>query len=117
MHRHVQECLPYQSRALQQTGEPLHPIQVSGPLPNNPRGNQYIIVVINYHTKWVDLRPLPTCTAELATTLLFDEPIVLQSDRGTHFMNELWQHLTKHYGIQHCLSFPYHPQSNDLVER
>ncbi len=41
----------------------------------------------------------------------------MQSDRGTHFVNELIQRLTKRFRIKHSLSSPYHPQSNGLVER
>ncbi len=42
---------------------------------------------------------------------------VLQSDRGTHFVNEVIQELTNKFRIRHSLSLPYHPQSNGLVER
>ncbi len=47
----------------------------------------------------------------------FGAPRILQSDRGTHFVNELIQRLTKRFKIKHSLSSPYHPQSNGLVER
>ncbi len=47
----------------------------------------------------------------------FGTPRTLQSDRGTHFVNELIQRLTKRFKIKHSLSSPYHPQSNGLVER
>ncbi len=57
-------------------------------------------------------------------TFLYEEIIcrfgalrTLQSDRGTHFMNELIQRLIKRFKIKHSLSSPYHPQSNGLVER
>ncbi len=41
----------------------------------------------------------------------------MQSDRGTHFVNEIIQELTNKFQIHHSLSSPYHPQSNRLVER
>ena len=47
----------------------------------------------------------------------FGTPRVLQSDRGTHFVNEVIQELTDKFWIWHSLSSPYHPQSNGLVER
>ena len=44
-------------------------------------------------------------------------PEVLQSDRGTHFVNRVIEDLTEKFRIKHCLSSPYHPQTNGLVER
>ncbi len=61
---------------------------------------------------------------DTVVTFLYEEIIcrfgvlrVLQSDRGTHFVNELIQRLTKRFKIKHSLSLPYHSQSNGLVER
>jgi len=42
---------------------------------------------------------------------------VLQSDRRTHFVNEVIQELTDKFQIWYSLSSPYHSQSNGLVER
>jgi len=42
---------------------------------------------------------------------------ILQSDRGTHFMNKVIQRLIKRFRIKYSLSSPYHSQSNELVER
>ena len=41
----------------------------------------------------------------------------MQSDRGTHFINEVIQELTDKFQIWHSLSSSYHPQSNGLVKR
>ncbi len=41
----------------------------------------------------------------------------MQSDRGTYFINEIIQRLTKRFRIKYSLSSPYHSQSNGLVER
>jgi len=42
---------------------------------------------------------------------------ILQSDRGTYFVNKLIQRLIKRFKIKHSLSSSYHSQSNRLVER
>src|SRR6266540_1138507 len=47
----------------------------------------------------------------------FGAPRVIQSDRGTHFINEVIWKLTKRFRVRHSLSSPYHPQSNGLVKR
>ena len=41
----------------------------------------------------------------------------MQNDRGTHFVNELIQRLTKRFRVKHSLSLSYHLQSNGLIER
>ena len=47
----------------------------------------------------------------------FETPKVIQSDQGTHFVNEVIKELTKKFQVKHSLSLPYHPQSNGLIER
>ena len=44
-------------------------------------------------------------------------PEILQSDRGTHFVNRMIQDLIKKFRIKHRLSSLYHLQTNELVER
>ena len=44
-------------------------------------------------------------------------PEVLQSDRGTHFVNRVIEDLTEKFRIKHRLSSPYHFQTNGLVKR
>ena len=39
------------------------------------------------------------------------------SDRGTHFKNQMIQHLLQKFQIKQLFSTPYHPQTNGLVER
>ncbi len=47
----------------------------------------------------------------------FGIPRILQSDRETHFVNEVIQRLTKRFRIKYSLSLSYHLQSNRLVKR
>src|SRR6266508_3919878 len=99
-------------------------IDIVGPLPIIREGNRYIVVAMNYFSRWPEVRPLKMANADTVATFLYEEiicrfgaPRILQSDRGTHFVNELIQRLTKRFKIKHSLSSPYHPQSNGLVER
>ena len=39
------------------------------------------------------------------------------SDNGTEFVNLVAQDLYNHSGVQHCVTLPYHPQANGLVDR
>jgi len=82
------------------------------------------VIAIDYFSRWPEARPLKAANADTITTFLYKEIIyrfgasrILQSDRGTHFVNEVIQRLTKRFRIKHSLSSSYHSQSNGLVER
>ncbi|XP_065911163.1 uncharacterized protein [Dysidea avara] len=47
----------------------------------------------------------------------FGLPRVITSDQGSEFNNCLDKKLMKMMKIDHCLTTPYHPQANGLVER
>jgi hypothetical protein len=99
-------------------------IDIVGPLLATEVGNRYIIVAMDYFTRWPEARPLKAANSETVATFIYEEiicrfgaPQVLQSDQGTHFVNEVIKQLTAKFKIRHSLSSPYHPQSNGLVER
>ena len=79
---------------------------------------------MDYFSRWPEARPLKIANADTVAMFLYEEiicrfgtPRILQSDRGTHFVNELIQRLIKRFKIKYSLSSSYHPQSNGLVER
>ncbi|XP_042009098.1 uncharacterized protein LOC121757650 [Salvia splendens] len=43
-------------------------------------------------------------------------PRAIISDQGTHFCNRAVEALMRKYRVNHCLSTPYHPQSNGEAE-
>ncbi len=99
-------------------------IDIVRPLPITREGNRYIIVAMDYFSKWPEARLLKAANAETVATFIYEEIIcrfgalrILQSDRGTHFINEVIWKLTKKFRVKHNLSSSYHPQSNGLVER
>ncbi|GKB31758.1 reverse transcriptase domain-containing protein [Tanacetum coccineum] len=46
----------------------------------------------------------------------FGMPKALISDRGTHFCNKIMEKTMKRYGVNHCFSTSYHPQTSGQVE-
>ena len=48
---------------------------------------------------------------------LFGIPEKIRSDRGPHFIAEVFEELCKRVGIRHKLGSPGHPQSQEQVER
>src|SRR6266540_316050 len=99
-------------------------VDIVGSLPITRKRNRYIVVAMDYFSRWPEARPLKAANADTVATFLYEEIIcrfgasrTLQNDRGIHFVNEVIQRLTKRFRIKHSLSSSYHPQSNRLVER
>ena len=133
--QYVQSCDSCQRRGKWKREEPLHPIPVGepfhqigidyvGPLPRSTNGNRYIIVAMDYLTKWPEARATKEATADETVKFIYEDiicrhgcPGKILSDRGTHFNNQLLTKLTQKFQIQHLMSTPYHPQTNGLVER
>ncbi|GKE29413.1 reverse transcriptase domain-containing protein, partial [Tanacetum coccineum] len=88
-----------------------------GAFPNS-RGKKYILVVVDYVSKWVEAQALPTNDARVVIKFLrglfasFGVPKALISDRRTHFRNSQLEKALQRYGVTHKLSMAYHPQSN-----
>ncbi|GJU67162.1 putative nucleotidyltransferase, ribonuclease H [Tanacetum coccineum] len=92
-----------------------------GPFPNS-KGNKYILVAVDYVSKWVKAQALPTNDARVVIRFLrrlfarFGVPKALISDRGTHFCNSQLEKALQKYGVTHKLSTAYHPQTNGQTE-
>ena len=102
---YVQSCDNCQRRGKYKRNEPLHPIPVHepfyqigidivGPLPRTEKGNRYIVVAVDYLTKWSEAKALGEATAENVATFIYESiicqhgcPTRILSDRGTHFNN------------------------------
>lgn len=69
-------------------------IDFIGPFPSS-YGNQYILVAVDYVSKWVEVIALPTNDSKVVTKFLkkiiftrFRVPKTLISDGGIHFLNK-----------------------------
>nr|GEZ18565.1 reverse transcriptase domain-containing protein [Tanacetum cinerariifolium] len=89
-----------------------------GQFPNS-KGNKYIIVAVDYLSKWVKAKELPTNDARVVVKFfksLFGTPKAIISDRGTHFCNDQFAKVMSKYGVTHRFSTAYHPQTSGQVE-
>ncbi|RVW72467.1 hypothetical protein CK203_060488 [Vitis vinifera] len=69
-------------------------IDFMGPFPMS-FGNSYILVGVDYVSKWVE---------------------AIISDGGTHFLHRPFETLLAKYGVKHKVATPYHPQTSRQVE-
>nr|GFA80117.1 reverse transcriptase domain-containing protein [Tanacetum cinerariifolium] len=93
----------------------------SGPFPSS-KGNKYILVAVDYLSKWVEAKALPTNDARVIVKILkslfsqFGTPKAIISDRGTHFCNDQFSRVMSKYEVTHSLSTAYHSQTSGQVE-
>nr|GEU95338.1 reverse transcriptase domain-containing protein [Tanacetum cinerariifolium] len=86
------------------------------------KGNIYILVAVDYLSKWVKAKALPTNDAQVVVKFLkslfarFGTPRAIRSDRGTHFCNDQFAKVLLKYGVTYRLLTAYHPQTNGQVE-
>ncbi|GJR12314.1 reverse transcriptase domain-containing protein [Tanacetum coccineum] len=96
-------------------------IDFMGPF-SSSRGNKYILVAVDYLSKWVEAKALPTNDARVVVKFLkslfarFETPRAIISDCGTHFCNDQFTKVMSKYGVTHCLATAYHPQTSGQVE-
>nr|GEY68242.1 reverse transcriptase domain-containing protein [Tanacetum cinerariifolium] len=86
------------------------------------RENKYILVAVDYLSKWVEAKALPTNDAPVVCKFLkslfarFGTPRAIISDRGTHFCNDQFAKVMLKYDVTHRLATAYHPQTSGQVE-
>ena len=93
-----------------------------GPFPPS-YNNMYILLAVDYVSKWVEAIPTHTNDAKVVAQFLrshifsrFGTPQALITYNGTHFCNKVIDKVFLKYGVRHHTSLSYHPQSNGLAE-
>lgn len=133
MFRSCHACQIFDSKT-RRPPAPLQPIVVVGPFakwgidfmtcsPTSTGGHGYIIVVVDYFTKWAEAMPTLDNTGE-TTALFFSNHVVTRfgvpqaivTDHGSHFRNHMMVELAAKLGLSHDSSTPYYPQANGQVQ-
>nr|XP_025647775.1 uncharacterized protein LOC112742761 [Arachis hypogaea] len=98
-------------------------IDLVGPFPTAPGQLGYLIVAIDYYTKWIEAEPLSSITATQCRKFLwrqiitrFGIPEIVISDNGTQFTDKKFREFLEGLRVSHRFSSVEHPQTNGQVE-
>ncbi|MCO5603592.1 hypothetical protein L7F22_057743 [Adiantum nelumboides] len=99
-------------------------IDAIGSLPRSNSGKLYIIMGVDYMTRWAEATTSARITTKEVAKFVYESicckfgvPLEILSDRGPGFRNDLVGELMKKLGIEKRHSTPYYPQCNGLVEK
>jgi hypothetical protein len=99
-------------------------VDILGPLVETERGMKYIMVVVDYFSKWTEAYALPdqksmTVAEALVTNfvLRFGCPLQLHCDQGPNWESHLFKDVCTLLGICKTRTTPYRPESDGMVER
>lgn len=98
-------------------------LDIVGPLPKSARGHQYILVILDYATRYPEAIPLRKATSRQIAKELFllftsmGIPKEILTDQGSPFMSRVMKELCALLKIKQLRTLVYHPQTDGLVER
>ena len=99
-------------------------MDIIGPLPTSRKGNRYILIFVDYLTRYTEAFALkeigaPTIAKYFVERIIcrYGSPKVLHSDQGTNFTSSFMREVTTICKTKQTFSTPYHPEGNGLVER
>ena len=98
-------------------------LDIVGPLPKTSRGHRYILVMVDYATRYPEALPLRAATAKAVARelmLLFSRVGIAReilTDQGSCFMLRVLKELLSLLQVKQLRTSVYHPQTDGLVER
>lgn len=99
-------------------------IDTIGPLQTSKNDNKYVLTIMCDLTKYLIAIAVPSKDAKTIAKAIIDKLIlvygpvkIILTDRGTEFVNEIFQEVSKFFKAEHRTSTPYHHQTLGAVER
>ena len=98
-------------------------IDIVDPLPQGKGQVKFLLVAIDYFTKWVEAEALATITEERIQSFVwkniicrFGIPSTIISNNGRQFDSQGFRDFCSNLGIKNQFSSPGHPQANGQME-
>jgi hypothetical protein len=110
---------------LHEVHEPWHTIgiDIMGPFPATSRQKRFLLVIVDYFTRWIEIFSMRITTSiEIAEVLInqvftrYGLPRYILSDNGPQFVSNLFSEFCQLMTIQQKFTANYHPQTN-MTER
>ncbi|GJR43187.1 reverse transcriptase domain-containing protein [Tanacetum coccineum] len=99
-------------------------IDIAGPFPVAAGGLKFLIVAIDYFTKWIEAKAVATITGNQVKRFVWDNivcrfglPGEIVSDNGKQFCDNPFKDWCSKLSITQRFASVKHPQTNGLVER
>ncbi|GJT48647.1 reverse transcriptase domain-containing protein [Tanacetum coccineum] len=99
-------------------------IDIAGPFLEGPGKVKFLIVAMDYFTKWIKAKPVATITGNQVKKFVWDKivyrfglPGEIISDNGKQFRDNPFKDWCEKLCIHQCFASVKHPQANGLVER
>ncbi|GJR63037.1 reverse transcriptase domain-containing protein [Tanacetum coccineum] len=99
-------------------------IDIAGPFSEGPGKVKFLIVAIDYFTKWIEAKAVATITGNQVKKFVWDNivcrfslPGEIISDNGKQFRDNPFKNWCEKLCIRQCFASVKHPQANGLVER
>ncbi|RDX93161.1 Pol polyprotein, partial [Mucuna pruriens] len=99
-------------------------LDMIGPIePKASNGHRFILVAIDYFTKWVETASYANVTKSVVTKFIkrdiifrYSLPTCIITDNGTNLNDKMMTELCEQFKIKHHNSTPYRPKMNGVVE-
>ncbi|GJW28901.1 reverse transcriptase domain-containing protein [Tanacetum coccineum] len=99
-------------------------IDIAGPFPEGPDKVKFLIVAMDYFTKWIEAKPVATITRAQVKKFIWDNvvcrfglPGKIVSDNRKQFRDNPFKDWCEKLSIRQCFASVKHPQANGLAHR
>ena len=94
-------------------------IDIMGSFPTTSRQKRFLLVIVDYFTRWIELFPMRMTTSIDIVQILINEvfsrygfPKYILSDNGPQFVSDIFNDFCYSFGIEQKFTANYHPQCN-----